>query len=110
MKYRVILNTGKTTTEYCDCSHCRGHESTTGIDFNELIEADSEYEAREAAIKQIKRDEGELSDKELSKIVILAPGEKILTRKAELDLLERWNKGLGLPSFQIQYEYAYDAA
>lgn len=111
MEYRVILNDKlKTVTEYCDCGHCKGHSHQEEINFDELIEADSPEEAKAKAI-DLMWETYEVGKSTLAKapIVILSPGEKVLSRKAELDLLERWNKGLGLPSFQIQYEYTYDA-
>lgn len=112
MEYRIILNdTLRTVVEYCDCKYCQGHYRKEEINFNELIEAESRQDAKAQAIKLI-LESYDVSEKDLLKapIVILEPGEKILTRKAELDLLERWNKGLGLPAFQIQYEYSYDEA
>lgn len=110
MQYKVILNdTLKTTVDYCDCKYCQGHYRKEEIRFDKLIEADSQQDAKAQAIELIQEDY-DIGKSDLLKapFVILEPGEKLLTRKAELDLLERWNKGLGLPAFQLQYEYTYE--
>lgn len=110
MQYKVILNdTLRTTVEYCDCKHCQGHYRREEIRFDELIEADSQQDAKARAIELIQESyDIRKSDLLKAPFVILEPGEKILTHKAELDLLKRWNEGLGWPAFQIQYEYTYE--
>lgn len=105
--YRAILNeTLETAVDYCDCKHCKGHEREEKVIFNELIEAETKEDARDQAIKEIK-ELYSVNPEDLTGLVILEPGEKILTRKAELELLDRWINGRGLPDRPLETEYTY---
>ena len=97
-EHRVI---GKVVIDaVCDCPHCRGHEEE--ITFDKTIDVESPEAAVQKVEREYKHDYG-VDFVELRGVIVLAPGEPPpLSRKAELELLKRWNEGAGLPDYPLE--------
>lgn len=98
IEYRVTGTIKSGGKFYCDCRWCNGHDNRVIEDVDYAIEAEDEQEAKRLAELQYTESGGH-SFGEWVNLLILPPGEKPpRPREVELALLDRWNKGLGLPA------------
>lgn len=96
VEYRVSGTIKSGGKYYCDCRWCNGHDNSVIEDVDYAIEAGDEAEAKRLAELQYTESGGH-SFGEWVNVIILAPGEKPpRPHEVELEMLKRWNEGLGL--------------